>query len=76
MGINDRDVPQAADLLVDRLRIVGRVHQIVEMGDALSGQPCSFKTYVPFQKINDPLCGGHHYMPGWASELALGTRSL
>ena len=39
MGIDDRYVPQTADLLMDRPRIVGRVLQIVEIGDALGGQP-------------------------------------
>ena len=39
MNIDDRDLPQAADLLVDQARIVGRVHRVVEMGDALSGHP-------------------------------------
>src|ERR1039457_251755 len=34
IGIDDRHMPQTAAVLVDGLGIVGRIHQIVEIGDA------------------------------------------
>ena len=34
-----QDVPRAADVLADRLRIVGRVRWIVKIGDARGGRP-------------------------------------